>query len=60
MIVRIDERLNAVCTKEDLGKVAERVAKIEFAVEKLPTTLHLLGLVLAVLGLAGLATYFSP
>lgn len=60
MIVRIDERLNAVCTKEDLGKVAERVAKIEGAVEKLPTTLHLLGFVVAVLGLAGLAKYFSP
>lgn len=63
-LARIDERLKAVATKDDLvgvrqdiSKVGERVAKVEGAVDKLPTTLHLLGFIVSVLALAGIAKF---
>lgn len=58
-LARIDERLRMIATKEDVAKVGERVAKVEGAVGKLPTTLHLLGFVIGVLTLAGLAKFLS-
>lgn len=56
-LARIDERLKYLATKEDVAKVGERVAKVEGAVEKLPTTLHLLGFIVSVLALAGIAKF---
>lgn len=63
-LARIDERMKVIATKDDLStvrqdvaKVGERVAKVEGAVDKLPTTLHLLGFVLTVLALAGIAKF---
>jgi hypothetical protein len=54
-LVRIEERMAtkadlaalALSTKTDISAVAERVAKVEGMVEKLPTTLQLLGFILA-------------
>jgi hypothetical protein len=54
-LMRIEERMAtkadlaalALSTKTDLSAVAERVAKVEGMVEKLPTTLQLLGFVIA-------------
>lgn len=36
------------------------LAYIKGKVDAMPTTLHLLGFVIAVLGIAGLAKYFTP
>ena len=71
LIVRMDERLKSLATrdefnatrdtlKDDLRRIGERTARIEGAVERMPTTLQLLGFVLAVLGIAGLAKHFAP
>jgi cob(I)alamin adenosyltransferase len=54
-LMRIEERMAtkadlaalALSTKTDISAVAERVAKVEGMVEKLPTTLQLLGFVIA-------------
>jgi hypothetical protein len=49
-----------LATKDDLSKLSERVGKVETAVSMLPGTLQLMGFVLAVLAIAGLAKYFAP
>ncbi len=52
-LVRMDERLRSIATKEDVAKLDARVAKIEGAVERLPNTVQLGGFVLAVFIAAG-------
>ncbi len=60
MLIRIDERLKATATKDDVAKIAERTAKLEGAVDKLPTTIQLAGFIVAVLALSGAAKYLVP
>lgn len=53
MLISINEQLKHTATKEDLAELKGRVSQ-------LPTTLQMIGFVLAVLGIAGLAKYFAP
>lgn len=55
-------RLEPLLTRMDdrLRKVELDVAELKGRVSQLPTTLQLVGFVLAVLGIAGLARYFGP
>ncbi|WP_412033042.1 hypothetical protein ACLIR7_03665 [Nitratireductor aquimarinus] len=46
--------------KGDLKTLVKDVAEIKGKVSALPTTLQLIGFVLAVLAIAGLAKYFAP
>ncbi len=48
-IAAVNARISelALATKTDISAVAERVAKVEGMVEKLPTTLQLLGFIVA-------------
>ncbi len=67
LLERIDERMKYFATKEDLAKVREDLAKvandvarIEGRVSQLPTTITLLGFVLAVLAAGGFMRHFFP
>lgn len=53
ILTRIDERLKDMPAGKEFGELKGRVSQ-------LPTTLQLVGFVLAVLGIAGLAKYFTP
>jgi hypothetical protein len=49
----------ALETKGDISSLAERVAKVEGAVERLPTTLQLVGFIIAIFTAAGILKYFG-
>lgn len=55
-------RIEAIVIKigEALVKTREDVAELKGRVSQLPTTLQMIGFVMAVLGVAGLARYFGP
>jgi hypothetical protein len=66
-LARMDEKMNSLATKDDImgtrseiSGIAQRLASIEGAVGKMPTTLQLLGFVLAVLAAAGFMKAFVP
>lgn len=57
-VKRTDEKLDKLLDK--LGKIEVDLARLDGKISTLPTTLQLLGFVIAVLAIAGLAKYFTP
>lgn len=55
---KTDEKLDKLLDK--LGKIEVDLARLDGKVSTLPTTLQLLGFVVAVLAIAGFAKYLAP
>jgi predicted nuclease with TOPRIM domain len=58
ILIRLEPMLSKI--DDRVRKVELDVAELKGRVSQLPTTLQLVGFVLAVLGIAGLARYFGP
>lgn len=57
-VARLEEDMKEI--KADLKGIRGDLQYLRGKVDSLPSTMHLLGFVIAVLGIAGLAKYFAP
>jgi hypothetical protein len=55
---RIESKLDGI--SKDIGELKVGLAHVRGKLDSMPSTITLLGFVLAVLGIAGLAKYFAP
>lgn len=59
-LARIDEKMNSLATKSDVYELGKDVQFLKGAMAKMPTTLQLLGFIIAIIVAAGLMKTFAP